>query len=647
MCGVSGAAWTDPRRAITDEALRAMMERLVHRGPDDSGTYRDDHAALGFRRLSIVDLAGGHQPLSNEDGSVWTVFNGEIYNFPALRHRLEARGHALRSAGDTEVLVHLYEDEGTRMFSLLRGMFAVAIWDAPRRSLILARDRFGQKPLLYRHDGSRIVFASELKALLALLEHDLPRRIDPLALDQYLTYGYVPHPLTMLEGVYKLPPAHFAVWHEGRLTLDRYWNPEWDTEHDRPLDETVEALRSTLADAVQEQMVADVPLGAFLSGGIDSTIIVGLMQRASSRPVKTFSIGFDDKAFDETHFAALAARHLGTEHHAFKVTPKAWETLPALSWQFDEPFADSSAVPTWYVSRETRKEVTVALTGDAGDELFGGYDRYVGMALAQMVDRLPAGPRGVLSGAIARALPASTRAKSRLRRVKRWLDGITEPADSRYLQWVCTFTESGRLELYSEAWLGTLAESGAARPDQADPISFLARAFAVAPHRDIVTRTSIADMLTYLPCDLLAKVDMASMAHSLECRGPFLDHRVAELALALPIDRKIRVAGGRTKLILKQAFADLLPPPIRKRAKMGFGVPIDRWLREDLRDELRSVLLDPVALNRGLFRPEAVESLINDHLQSRRDQTYRLWALLMLELWFRNHFDRGEAAGPA
>src|SRR3954447_25226792 len=434
MCGIAGAAWTSAGRVLSEGDLAAMTARLEHRGPDDSGTYRDEHAALGFRRLSIVALGGGPQPLSNEDGSVWTVFNGEIYNFPALRRRLEARGHDLRSKGDTEVLVHLYEDEGVGMFPLLRGMFALAIWDAPRRRLVLARDRLGQKPLVYRDDGERIVFASELKALLALPTRDVPRRLDYRALDQYLTYGYVPQPLTILEGTAKLPPAHHAVWHDGRLEVGRYWHPDWDVERGSApgqgrdadgdaKDEDVERLRATLGEAVREQMVADVPLGAFLSGGIDSTIIVGLMQEASSRPVKTFSIGFDDPAFDETRYAALAARHLGTEHHAFVVQPRAWETLPALADQFDEPFADSSALPTWHVARETRRHVTVALTGDAGDELFGGYDRYRALALAALLDRLPEGPRAALSGPVARAIPASARAKTRLRRVRRLLEG--------------------------------------------------------------------------------------------------------------------------------------------------------------------------------------------------------------------------------
>ncbi len=640
MCGIAGASWTDTSGwSLTDAQLSAMMKRIAHRGPDDSGTYRDPHAALGFQRLSIVDLAGGHQPLSNEDKTVWVVFNGEIYNFPALRRRLEARGHTLRSQGDTEVLVHLYEDEGTGMFALLRGMFALAIWDAPRRTLIMARDRMGQKPLIYRHDNGRIVFASELKALLALPEHEFPRQVDPLALDRYLTFGYIPHPRTMLRGVHKLPPAHFGVWHDGRLTLERYWNPEWDVERTAAPGEDVERLRETLSDAVREQMVADVPLGAFLSGGVDSTIIAGLMQRHSTRPVQTFAIGFDDPAFDETHYAEMAARHLGTEHHTFRVTPKAWEILPALAWQFDEPFADSSAVPTWYVSRETRRSVTVALTGDAGDELFGGYDRYRAIALANLIDRLPSGPRAVLCGPLARALPASTRAKTSLRRVKRMLEGMAEPAETRYLQWIGCFHEAQRLSLYGEAWLDTLAAAGAAEPTESDPTSMLLRAFAAAPKRDPVSRAMVADMLTYLPCDLLVKVDMASMAFSLECRGPFLDHRVVELALGLPLERKLRLRGGRSKVVLKQAFADLLPPPIRTRPKMGFGVPIDRWFRGELKDELRAVLLDPLALGRGLFRESEVTRLVNEHIENRADHAYKLWALLMLELWFRNHFD--------
>ncbi len=640
MCGICGAAWTDAGRGPTEEELARMVARLAHRGPDDDGTHRDPHAALGFRRLSIIDLAGAHQPLSNEDGTVWVAFNGEIYNFPALRNRLEARGHTLRSSGDTEVLVHLYEDEGTGMFPLLRGMFALAIWDAPRRTLVLGRDRLGQKPLVYRLAPERITFASELKSLLTLPESDVPRRLNPRALDRYLTFGYVPHPETILEGVYKLPPAHCAVWRDGKLRLERYWEPHWDAEVGRPVGEDVERLRATLGEAVREQMVSDVPLGAFLSGGIDSTIVVGLMQRASDRPVKTFSIGFDDPAFDESRFAEMAARHLGTEHHAFVVQPRAWETMSALADQFDEPFADSSALPTWHVARETRREVTVALTGDAGDELFGGYDRYRALALTGLFDRVPEGLRRFVGGPLARAIPASSRAKTRLRKARRLIEGLHEPPARRYLGWITTFDEEARASLYSDAFLAELAESAAHDPAGADPVSVIERAWDAAPRRDPITRAMVADLLTYLPGDLLHKVDMASMAHGLECRGPFLDHRVVELALAMPLDRKLRLRRGRSKVILKRAFADLLPPPIRSRPKMGFGVPIDRWFRGELKDELRAVLLDPVALGRGLFRAESLERLVDEHVRGRQDHAYRLWALLMLELWFRHHVDR-------
>ena len=641
MCGICGAVWGDPGRALTEERLGAMMDRIVHRGPDDSGVYRDNHAALGFRRLSIVDLAGGHQPLSNEDGTVWTAFNGEIYNFPELRRRLEAKGHTLRSSGDTEVLVHLYEDEGTGMFRLLRGMFALAIWDVPRRRLVLARDRMGQKPLVYRHDGDRLTFASELKALLALPETDIPRRVDPIAVDMYLTYGYVPHPRTILEGTRKLPPAHFAVWQEGRLTVEPYWQPDWNREDTRAKGEEIEELRATLTDAVREQMVADVPLGAFLSGGIDSTIIVGLMQKLATSPVKTFAIGFDDPAYDETSYASLAAEFLGTDHQTFIVQPRAWETLPALARQFDEPFADSSALPTWRVSEETRRAVTVALTGDAGDELFGGYDRYRALGITELFQKIPAGPRGWI-GTIARAaVPKSAKAKSRLRRLERLVERLDLTTEERYAGWMTTFDESQRLDLYTEGFLDHLGATVKAQPDpaDADPLGWLGLRMSRASGRDAVTRAMVADILTYLPGDLLVKVDLASMAHSLECRGPFLDHRVVELAASIPVQHKLNAARGRSKIILKEAFSELLPPSIRSRPKMGFGVPIGHWFRGELKDELKGILLDPISFARGIIRPESIRSLLDDHIQGRREHAHRLWALLVLELWFRTHLD--------
>lgn len=638
MCGICGAAWTDQGRGLSDAQLDRMIDRLRHRGPDDRGMYCDTHAGLGFRRLSIIDLFTGHQPLSNEDGTVWVVFNGEIYNYAALRHRLEARGHRLRSSGDTEVLVHLYEDEREHMFAHLRGMFALAIWDSARRCLLLARDRLGQKPLLYRREADRILFASELKSLLTLPDSDLPRVLDPVALDRYLTYGYVPHDRTILQGVHKLPPAHYARWQDGALTLVRYWTPEWNREVTRDRDQDAAMLREALSESVREQMVSDVPLGAFLSGGVDSTIIAGLMQQHSRQPVKTFSIGFDDPAFDETAYANLAARQLGTEHHSFRVEPKAWETIPALAETFDEPFADSSALPTWFVARETRAHVTVALTGDAGDELFGGYDRYRALALTESLAKLPMGAPALIGGALARAIPASARAKTRLRSVRRLLEGLADPTPQRYLRWMVQFDEKQRLELYDPAHLDLLARASPAGSESLDPASVFLRAWNAAPRRDPVTRAMIADLLTYLPGDLLHKVDMTSMAHSLECRCPFLDHRVVELALAMPVVRKMRLRRGRSKLILKQAFSELLPPPTRTRSKMGFGVPLDRWFRGPLKSELRAVLLDDRAVGRGLFRRAVVERMIAEHESGKRDHAYRLWNLMMLELWFQQHF---------
>jgi asparagine synthase (glutamine-hydrolysing) len=646
MCGICGAVWVDPANALQPEALRAMMSRLVHRGPDESGEYLDHHAALGFRRLSIIDLSGGHQPLTNEDGTIWTVFNGEIYNFPSLRRRLEAKGHQLRSTGDTETLVHLYEDEGTRMFSLLRGMFALAIWDVRKRTLILARDRLGQKPLVYYHDENRLLFGSELKALLALPTHIVPRCLDPIALDQYLAYGYVPQPRTILNGILKLPPAHFAVWHDGSLSIEPYWAPDWNRTRNCSFEHDVEELRATLGDAVREQMISDVPLGAFLSGGIDSTIIVGLMQKTSNQAVKTFSIGFHDPDFNETGYAELAARHLGTEHQSFIVEPKAWQTLPELCRQFDEPFADSSALPTWYVSRETRREVTVALTGDAGDELFGGYDRYRALGLTELFQRLPVGPRRLLGSTIVPVLSGPARPRSRLRKLRRLLEHISEPAVNRYLGWMTTFDEAGRIELYSEGHLDWLVATATSERDQAeaDPAAILISAFRLASQRDPVTRAMVSDLVTYLPGDLLVKVDLASMAHSLECRGPFLDHRVVELAVAMPVYRKIRFRKGRSKVVLKQAFSDLLPASIKTRPKMGFGVPIGRWFRNELKAELKEVLLDPICLSRGIFRPAVITRLIDEHIRQEREHSHRLWALLMLELWFRQHMDSCTAA---
>jgi asparagine synthase (glutamine-hydrolysing) len=615
-----------------------MTEVLRHRGPDEDGLHESAAlslgdpgetagAALGFRRLSIIDVAGSHQPMSNEDGSVWVVFNGEIYNYQVLRRRLEGAGHTFRTRGDTETLLHLYEDEGPGFARHLEGMFAAAIWDRRRRQLVLVRDRLGKKPLVYRLEPGRLLFASELKGLLAV--PGVPRELDPGALDAYLAYQYVPHPQTILRGIHKLPPAHYAVYRNGTLSLHRYWQPDFNYQQDLPADTYIRELRERLTAAVRKRLQSEVPLGAFLSGGIDSSLVVGLMSRLCTEPVQTFSIGFPVAEYDETRYARAVAQRFHTRHREFRVEPSAVDILPQLVWHFDEPFADSSAIPTWYVSKLTREHVTVALTGDGGDELFCGYPRYLAVQVAAWHDRWPAGLRQLLASRFWQRLPTSSRQKSLLRRFKRLAGALSQPPVRRYFDWVSIFNEAARANLYSEDFLACV-------PDR-DPCESLAAAFHAASRRDPVTQAAIADLLTYLPCDLLNKVDIASMAHSLECRCPFLDHHVVELAAAMPLKYKLR--RGRGKWILRKAFADLLPPSVRRRGKMGFGVPLGRWFRSELKEFARQVLLDPSTLARGYFQPQAVQQLFDDHQSGRFDHSYRLWSLMVLELWQRQWLD--------
>jgi asparagine synthase (glutamine-hydrolysing) len=638
MCGITGAVWTEPKLAIDPATLQKMVEVLRHRGPDDQGTYTAErHArsaqaatpgvALGHRRLSIIDLASGHQPLSNEDDSIWLVFNGEIYNYRDLRRRLEGTGHRFRTESDTETILHLYEDEGPEFLQHLNGMFALALWDANKQQLLLARDRLGKKPLVFRHEPGRLVFASELKSILEV--PGVPRELDPQAIDLYLTYQYVPHPWTIFQGISKLPPAHYALYRDGQLDVRSYWQPDFNREQKRSAEDYAEELRALLTSAVEMRLRSDVPLGAFLSGGTDSTIIVGLMQRLCQEPVRTFSIGFPVAEYNETQYAAAVAQQFGTIHQEFCVEPDAVGILDRLVWHYDEPFADSSAVPTWYVSKLTRQHVTVALTGDGGDELFAGYPRYRAVWLAEWFDRLPSGLRRVLAGQYWQKLPASVRQKSFRRRLKRFLESLGQSPQRRYLEWISIFNESRRAELYADDFLAELPDT--------DPLEFLLAAYRRSWARDPVTSTSLTDLVTYLPCDLMTKVDIASMAHGLECRAPFLDYRVVELAASMPLRLKFR--RGRGKRILLETFADLVPKTVKRRKKMGFGVPLDHWFRGPLAGFARDVLLDSRTLGRGLFRPEVVQELLESHVSGQFDHSYRLWALLVLELWQRRWVD--------
>ena len=633
MCGICGAVWTPTGPGLEPDTLERMCYVLRHRGPDDQGTWLTPGVALGHRRLSIIDLAGGHQPLSNEDATVSIVFNGEIYNFPELRRDLAARGHRFQTRSDTECIVHLYEERGIDCLASLRGMFALAIWDARHRRLFLARDRLGQKPLHYYHTPDRLLFASQIKALLQV--PDVPRRLDVRSLDDYLTFQYVPHPRTMFDGLRKLPPAHWLLWEQGRVHIERYWAPDFSRQSHLSTDAWAERIRHELAEATRLRMVSDVPLGAFLSGGIDSSITVGLMARASSSPVQTFSIGFKVAKFDELAYARQVAQHFHTDHHEFVVEPDCDEVLPDLVWQYDEPFADSSAIPTYYVSKITREHVTVALTGDAGDECFAGYPRYKAVKLAGIYDRLPWPLQRLFTTSAWQALPASVRQKSKRRRLKKLLRALADSPQRRYLRWIAIFDDLTKQRLLSPRLRRELADH--------DSAEFLMEPYRRFPKLDFVGRTTLVDLLTYLPCDLLTKVDVASMAHGLECRSPFLDHKVVELAGRIPTHLKLRGLCGKS--ILKHAFRDLLPRRILTRAKMGFGVPIDTWFRGRWHQTARDILLDPVARRRGYFQPAVVERLLDDHVARRWDHSYRLWSLLMFELWHRRFLDQSPRVG--
>jgi len=647
MCGICGILHRT-ETPVSRDTLRAMIARLRHRGPDDAGTFirgdlpadqaagpkpqapvRNPQSAvgnlgLGMTRLSIIDVMGGHQPMANEDGSVWVVLNGEIYNFRELKNELLERGHLFRSHADTEVIVHLYEEMGERVVERLHGMFAFAVWDERRVQLLLARDRLGKKPLVYSDDGSRLAFASELQALLEA--PGVPRAVSPEALDLYLTYQYVPAPLTIYEGIRKLLPAHYLVASKDGTRIERYWNLPTETQ-ETPA--SAAELRNLLDQAVRRRLISDVPLGAFLSGGIDSSIVVGLMARHQREPVKTFSIGFGHTKYDELNYARLAAKRFGTDHHEFVVESKAIEVLPLLVRHYGEPFADSSAIPTYYLAQKTREHVTVALSGDGGDEGFGGYERYAAMALGARYDALPRPLRSAVGG-LARALfgrASTAEPKMRGRRLRRFVEGLSRSQVERYIEWIAYFKPSERPGLYTADFAVRLGGHDAAR--------YLAAEFDKVSLLDAAAATARVDAATYLPNDILTKVDIASMANSLEVRCPFLDPEVIGFGLSLPTGLKMGSLGTTTKKFLRAAFADLLPPPIRRRGKMGFGVPIAHWLRSELRDYARGILLSPECLGRGYFREEMVRRLVEEHQTCRADHADRLWALLSLELWHR------------
>jgi len=605
---------------VDERLVAAMGERLRHRGPDDHGLYVKGRVGLAHRRLSVLDLsAAGRQPMANGDGTVWIVYNGEIYNFQELRETLRPR-HAFRSRTDTEVILHLYEDHGVRCVPMLGGMFAFAIWDERAQRLVLARDRLGKKPLFYRVTDEGLSFASELKALLT---GGQTPDIDPVALHHYLTFQYIPAPLTIFRGIRKLRPGHVLVYEDGKVAESAYWSLRYDEKRsDRTEEDYREEFKALLQDAVRKRLISDVPLGAFLSGGLDSSSVVALMSRLMAQPVKTFSIGFEDGAFNELPYARDVAQWFGTDHREFMVEPSAVEILPTLVRVYDEPYADASAIPTYYVSQLSRQFVTVVLNGDGGDELLAGYPRYRISPLDCLTARvLPDWARERIRARLAR-LPGLGGARRRLER-------LLAPFSHTYLGRISYFSPAEKEWLYTPDFSETVRDH--------DSYELLTNWFEEVPAADLLDRLLGVDTRSYMPDDLLVKMDRATMAHGLEARSPFLDHRLVEFAASLPVRLKVR--RGEPKYLLKAAMRGTLPERILNRDKRGFAVPIGRWFREECRDFIRDLLLSPQCLQRGYFKPDSVRRILDDHQAGRTNDGYRLYALLMLELWHREYAD--------
>jgi asparagine synthase (glutamine-hydrolysing) len=625
MCGICGDVRFDGS-VVSQRELVAMRDRLIHRGPDSDGVYiaPGGRAALGFRRLRIIDLtANASQPMPNEDGSVQVVFNGEIYNFQELRRGLVARGHQFRSQSDTEVIVHLYEEKGAGCIEDLEGMFAIAIWDDRARRLTLARDRAGKKPLFYYRSNRLLAFASEMKSFFG--HPDITIEPDPDAVPYYFIYGYVPPPATFYKHVSQLPPATLmTVDADGRTATRRYWQLTYPRASEvRPIErrEAAAGVRERLTRAVEQRLVSDVPLGAFLSGGVDSTIVVGLMSRLTSEPVKTFSIGFEgDPAYDETAYARLVAGQFKTDHTEFRVSPSAIDLVEKLVWHHDGPFGDSSAVPTYIVSKLTREKVTVVLTGDGGDELFAGYLRFYAAVLSERI------PRGVgrIAHGLLRRLPTPLGDRHPLARLQRFFRSSSTPLFDRMTRWNALFWEDLDALLTPEF---------VASVDVVDRLRYLGGEASMLDGRSTLSKVLYANFVSYLPDDLLVKTDRCTMANSLEARSPFLDRELVEYVAALPDALKLQ--GRHTKVILREAFADLLPPAVNRRGKMGFGVPLGTWFRGDLRDYMRDLLLAPDARYRGMLSAAYVESLVSRHLGGDANFGHQLWSLLCFEQWLR------------
>ncbi len=628
MCGICGKLNFDGSPVET-RLIESMTSVLQHRGPDDYGVFLKDNIGLGHRRLSIIDLSErGKQPMPNEDESIWVVFNGEVYNFPDLRKVLVSKGHQFRSNTDTETLIHLYEEYDINCLHYLRGMYAFAIWDDRRKRLFLARDRVGKKPLYYYKDDKRFIFASEIKAILK--DRQIERQPDILAIHHYLTYQFVPSPFTAFKGIKKLPPAHYLLIQDGKVVVKDYWNITYNHKINEPKNVIIDDLKEKLKEAVKIRLISDVPLGAFLSGGIDSSVIVFLMSRLMREPVKTFSVGFEDDQYNELPYARTIADKYGTDHREFILRPNAVEVLPKIVWHYNEPFADASAIPIYYISKVAKEYIKVVLNGDGGDELFAGYDRYLISSIANRLEVIFRPFLAKVMFRLIRKIPQGIGRYNLIWILKRFLQGYETPPEIRHSTWLCSFDNETKNRLYTDEFLHETKENNS--------LDLLRALFNNAEANSFLEKMLYSDFKMYLPDDLLTKVDVASMANSIEVRSPFLDHEFVEFMASVPAEFKLK--GFSLKYLLKEAFRSELPDAILYRKKMGFAVPLDRWFRGELKDFMRDILLSHRALQRGYFRRDFIENMIKEHLENRWNWQYQIYNLLMLELWHREFIDK-------
>jgi len=619
MCGICGVTYFDRERNVLEHLVKSMCDVIRHRGPDDEGWITKGNYGIGMRRLSIIDLFTGRQPISNEDDSIWIVFNGEIYNHVELRNKLIKKGHKFQTKCDTEVIVHAYEEYGEECPKKLNGMFGFAILDLKKQILFLARDRLGIKPLYYYHDSKKFAFGSELKSILQV--PNIPREVDLRALDLFLTFEYIPSPYSIFQGIRKLPPGHSLTLKDGRINIREYWDLDFE-EKEIPEDELCEQLLELFQDAVKIRLMSDVPLGAFLSGGIDSSAIVAMMSRVMDRPVKTFSIGFKEDTYNESHYAQQIANHFNTEHHVEIIEPNALELAEKLVGFLDEPFGDFSIFPTYLVSKMARKHVTVSLSGDGGDELFAGYDTYIANKAGRAYERLPRLLRNAMHPILSR-IPPTEKKKGLINRAKRFVEGMELPADLEHTRWMIFLQEGEKIKLYSDDLQDTLNGS--------DSFEFIRNYFNRVNTSDPLNRQLYVDIKSYLVDNILVKVDRMSMATSLETRVPFLDHRFVEFSATIP--SRLKLQGKNTKYLFKKAMADVLPPQILNRSKEGFSIPIKNWLKEDLKPLMLEVLDQQKIKREGFFNTNYVEQLKKEHLSGKENHSHRLWSMMVFGIW--------------